>query len=165
MNGLMIGVVAFLLLMTVAGMYNGLIRSIFGMVALVLSAVVSFVLTKILSGTIVKDRLAEVICFIIVFLMVYIACIVVMISLNLLASLPVLSTLNRIGGAVLGAALGLLCVWIFMAVITVLAENGTGTQILEMIKESELLRGLYENNFIDLLLQEHLWNKIDLNKQ
>lgn len=164
MNGLMIGVVAFLLLMTVAGMYNGLIRCIFGMAALILSVVVSFVLTKVLSGTIVKGGFAEAICFIVVFLMVYIACIVVMISLNLLASLPVLSTLNRIGGAVLGAVLGLLCVWIFMAVITVLAENGTGVQILEMIKESELLMGLYENNFIDLLFQEHLWNRIDLKK-
>lgn len=160
MNGLTIGVIAFLVLMTLAGMYNGLIRCIFGMAAFILSAAVSFVGTKLFSAALKKGSMADVIFFIAAFLVIYIAIMVVAISLDLLASLPVISTLNKVGGAILGAALGLLCVWVAMAVIAVLAHNGSAGQILDMIEESPLLGGLYDNNLIDLFLQENLWSEI-----
>lgn len=157
MNGLTIGVTAFLVLMMLAGMYNGLIRCIFGMAAFILSAAVSFVVTKLFSSALNKGSAADVIFFLVAFIVLYIAIMVVAISLDLLASLPVLSTLNRIGGAVLGTVLGLLCVWIAMAVVAVLADNGTAVQLLDMIQESPLLEGLYDNNFIEIILHEHLW--------
>lgn len=157
MNGLTIGVIAFLVLMILAGMHNGLIRCVFGIVAFVASAIVSFVVTGVFDNVFDKGRAAAGICFLVVFLMAYVAMLVVAVSLNLIASLPVLSTLNRLGGAILGAVLGLLCVWIFMAVVGALATNGQATALYDMMMESEGLRMLYDNNIIDMLLQEHVW--------
>ena len=162
MNELEIGVIVFLVLMTVAGIFIGLIRCVFGMAAFVLSAAVSFVVTRLFSIAVNKGSAADAVCFIVVFAVAYIAMLVVLLSLNLLANHPVLSTLNKVGGAVLGGVLGLMCVWIFMAVLTVLVQNGTGVELMKMIESSALLTGLYENNIIDILFQEHLWNKIEL---
>ncbi|MGN0166146.1 MAG: CvpA family protein [Lachnospiraceae bacterium] len=162
MNELEIGIIVFLLLMVLAGMFCGLIRCVFGIAALFLSTISSFLVTKLLGAVAFKTPAAQAICFLVVFLMVYIAAVVVMISLNILAHLPVISTMNRLGGAILGALLGLLCVWIFMAVVTVLANNPTAANLLEMINDSEFLLPLYENNIIDLILQEHLWEGLEI---
>lgn len=164
MNGLTIGVIVFLILMTVAGMFMGFIRCVFSIAAFVLSAAISFIITRFISIALKHGSLQQAICFLLVFVAAYIAVIVVAVSLDILSHLPVISSINRIGGAVLGAALGLLCIWIAMAVLTVLADNGTAEQILHMIEESAFLEGLYENNFIDLFLQENLWSKLDLDK-
>lgn len=164
MNGLTVGVIVFLILMTIAGMLMGFIRCVFSIAAFVLSAAISFIITRFISIALKQGSLQQAVCFLLIFVVAYIAVIVVAISLDILSHLPGLSTLNRIGGAVLGAGLGLLCVWIAMAVLTVLADNGTAEQILHMIEESAFLKALYENNFIDLFLQENLWSKLDLDK-
>lgn len=161
MNGLEIGIAVFLVLMIIAGMATGLIKSVFGMVAFALSAVLSFIVTKLLIPALGGTGTYAAVCFVTVFIIAYIALMVVSFSLNILSHLPVISTLNRIGGAVLGAGLGLLCVWIFMAVVTMLATYGHAVQLNNMLEGSEVLRDIYENNLIDMLLQEHLWSKIE----
>ena len=160
MNGLAIGIITFFILMVLAGMHNGLIRCVFGIVAFLASVIISFVITGIFNSVFDRGRAAAGICFLVVFLVAYVAMLVVAVSLNIIASLPVLSAVNRIGGAILGAVLGLLCVWIFMAVIGVLASNGQAMALYDMIQESEGLKILYDNNIIDMLLQEHLWPKL-----
>lgn len=164
MNGLAIGVIIFLILMTLAGMFMGFVRCIFGIAAFAISSVISFFITRLVGIALKQGSMQQAVCFLAVFVIAYIAVIVVAVSLDILSHLPVLSSLNRIGGAVLGAGLGLLCVWIAMAVVSVLADNKAAEQIAGMIEESQFLTGLYENNFIDMLLRDKLWSKIDLKK-
>jgi uncharacterized membrane protein required for colicin V production len=144
---------AFMLLMIMAGLHNGLIRCIVGTVAYILSAAVSLVITLIFSGIVDGGRLSNIICYLIAFVVVYAALIVAGVSLNLLTTLPVLSSVNRIGGALIGGVIGFLMILLFLAAVSIIADTGNAKQLVEMIDNSEILKSLYDNNIVLVQLE------------
>jgi uncharacterized membrane protein required for colicin V production len=60
--------------------------------------------------------------------------------------LPVLGTVNRLLGLLLGAAKALLLIWLFLGVVSVLSYTGTGSFLYEQVEESALLSWLSRNN-------------------
>lgn len=81
--------------------------------------------------------------------------ILVSIFMNLLAgmldgifSLPVLSLLNRAGGAVLGTVQGIFFVWICFLIITLFWDAAWAKEAAVLIQENEITGFLYDNNVL-----------------
>lgn len=75
-------------------------------------------------------------------------------TLDNLAKLPVLNSINKAFGMVLGAAQGLLVVWVAFLVITAFGNTDAGRKLLEMIHESPILDFLYNINiFLKIMLR------------
>lgn len=71
-------------------------------------------------------------------------------------SLPVLSLLNRAGGAVLGAMQGIFVVWICFLIITLFWDAAWAQEATALIKENEITYFLYENNILLHFMSEIL---------
>lgn len=68
--------------------------------------------------------------------------------LDVIFSLPVLSFLNRIGGAVLGMVQGVFFVWVCFLVITLFWDAGWAKEAVALIRENEITGLLYEHNIL-----------------
>ena len=69
--------------------------------------------------------------------------------LDVVARLPVLDRVNRMGGLAVGLLQGLVVVWILFFVIDLLWAGSAGAQIMGSIHENAFLEFLYENNPIE----------------
>ena len=99
---------------------------VYAFVSRVLAVAVTFVILRILLGTL-------------------------SISLNILVKVPGLSLLNRLLGASLGFLQQLLILWLFFLVVAVVAHTGWGGTLSLAIRESVWMGYLYENNLLLLL--------------
>ncbi len=88
--------------------------------------------------------------FIITLLIVIIVLFILGKTLDLLAKLPLLKQVNAWLGILVGAAEGLLLVWIFFTVVTMFAATPFGQNMLGMITENGFLQFLYDKNVIAL---------------
>lgn len=74
-------------------------------------------------------------------------------TLDVIANLPIIHGVNQMLGLVLGAGQALVIVWIAFLVITVFASTAIGKQLMEMIEKNVLLNQLYNGNVFLKLLQ------------
>lgn len=103
-------------------------------------------------GEYVVRYLAKMISDIIAFLLVLFVTTIVVRSivhaLGWINKIPVLGGLNRIAGGVLGMGTGLIILWVFFIVITLLYDTSIAKQCFQDIYNSQLLAFLYENNVL-----------------
>ncbi len=83
------------------------------------------------------------------FFITLIVMIVLVRVLDLIAKLPVLDSINHIGGLAIGLLQGLIVVWILFLVIVLCQGNDWGRQMMQTIQENGFLRLLYDNNVIE----------------
>lgn len=100
-------------------------------------------------ANLILNILSFVITFILVMSFIWLA----VMTLNIIASLPVLSGINRILGLVLGFLQGLIIVWISFLIITIFSNTDAGRQLMTMIAESPVLSSLYDANLLLDFLQ------------
>lgn len=74
-------------------------------------------------------------------------------SLGVAAKLPVLNGINKVAGLILGFAEGILWIWVFFFVITLLSATEWGGRLLLMVADSELLSWLYRENLLFVFLK------------
>lgn len=67
-------------------------------------------------------------------------------ALNVLSRLPVLKGVNRMAGALVGAAKGVLFVWVALLLVTVFCSTQAGGSLLAMVRKDYFLNLLYEND-------------------
>lgn len=91
--------------------------------------------------------------FLITFLLAIIIVKALMAAVDIIGEVPVLGTLNRIAGGVLGIVGALLFVWLVFLVITVMYSTAFGKACFDMIESSQILTYLYNKN---ILLQKLL---------
>lgn len=60
--------------------------------------------------------------------------------------IPIVKSINKAGGAIFGAGQGILIVWIFMGIVTLLSTFSWAYQVIQMIDESPLLTWLYKKD-------------------
>lgn len=86
--------------------------------------------------------------YIVVFFIVFSVLKVIAHALNLVSKLPVINTLNKIGGLGIGLLEGVLVVWILFVAITIFCSDSMGNLVYEKIDSSKWLKYLYNNNII-----------------
>lgn len=69
-------------------------------------------------------------------------------------SFPILSMMNRIGGAVLGAAKGICVVWIFFLIISIFWNTVWAQNCYQLIRENPIISYLYDENIFLYFLKE-----------
>lgn len=75
-------------------------------------------------------------------------------TLDVIASLPVLRGINQVLGLALGFFQGLIIVWIAFLIITIFSSSDIGKQLMKMISESPVLSRLYDTNLLLDFLQD-----------
>lgn len=74
-------------------------------------------------------------------------------TLDIVAKLPVLRVGNRLLGVVMGAVQGLFVVWILFLLITVFGSTDAGSRIMTLIGQDGILSFLYDTNiFLRILM-------------
>lgn len=100
------------------------------------------------AGALVGDIAGKVLCFIIVFIAVRIAVRILMAVARGLKRIRVIDWLDSLGGAVLGAAEGIIYIWIFMFIVSAFPGYGFTGFVLEQISGDALLTWVYNSNLI-----------------
>lgn len=86
--------------------------------------------------------------YIIMFLIVFVGLQILVFWLDLIAKLPILSGINQIAGAILGAVEALIFIWIICLVCTALSRTGAGEAAMEQIAASSWLSWIYDHNIL-----------------
>ena len=72
--------------------------------------------------------------------------------LDVVSKLPVLNEINRVGGALVGIAAGLIGIWIFFIRITSTSSTKFAVEVSEQITDNKFLTFIYEKNPIQYFL-------------
>lgn len=94
------------------------------------------------------DIIINALAFIVTFTIITILLWVICFALNIISKLPILNQINKLAGLFAGLLQGLVIVWLFFVVITVLGGTTFGQDALKMIGEDEILSFIYNNNFL-----------------
>lgn len=97
-------------------------------------------------GNYLSNMIYNLIAFVILFIIAFIIIRVLMSWLNLFARLPIISGINQIAGAIMGALEGLAVIWLLSLVITIFSTTEWGRIIIAQIEISPWLSFLYRNN-------------------
>lgn len=97
-------------------------------------------------GEFLSKLIIHIVAFLCTFLLVTIVLRAIIFALDIVSELPVLGFFNRLAGGVVGAAGGLIIIWLFFVVITLLYVTAFGREIYQVIQENAILNMLYENN-------------------
>lgn len=84
--------------------------------------------------------------FVLAFVIINLALYLLALVLNTVMKLPVLHSVNRLGGLLAGLAEGLLAVWMFFLVITLFCSTEFGKECMQKIGEGKALSFLYNVN-------------------
>ena len=90
--------------------------------------------------------------FVLVFVGVSIIMKIIIRCLNLLSRLPVIHTMNKMGGMLAGLLKGLIILWLVCIIITIMSGTETGIYLYSQINESPFLKYIYDNNMIMALI-------------
>lgn len=90
--------------------------------------------------------------FVITFGLVTLALTLIFKGLDLASKLPVINSMNKLGGIALGALEGLLIVWIAIGIVSLISVTPFGAKVVEQIQANKFLKVLYENNIVSTIL-------------
>lgn len=99
-------------------------------------------------GAYIAKVIADILAFLITFIVVYIVIRFVIGMLKIVDKIPLVGGANRTVGAVLGAVIGILIIWVLFIIITLLYNTQFGASCLANISENEILTWLYNNNIL-----------------
>lgn len=86
--------------------------------------------------------------FIAIFLIVRIICYILQMILNVVFNLPILSTINGMGGTIVGGLSVLIKIWIVLALISFISPLPMFDSIISYIDKTFLVKFLYNNNLL-----------------
>ena len=90
----------------------------------------------------------QAICYIIAFVVVWVALRLSMVLLSMITQLPVIHQIDSLAGAACGFLIALLLIWIGGMAVTAFAATDWGSEAMLLISESELLSFLYNHNIL-----------------
>ncbi len=99
-------------------------------------------------GGMVATLIINIIAFLGVFIIVSILMKVVISLVDLVSKLPVLNQINKLGGLVIGAIIGVIVVWFLGLVISMLSANPSVANVYETLQVSEVAKFFYDNNLL-----------------
>lgn len=103
-------------------------------------------------GSYLAEIIVNMIACVLTFIIVVLVLRVLVNMLDLVAKLPVLNSMNHLGGTIAGALQGIVIVWILFFVITISQTSELGQGLIKDINNNILLKTLYENNGIEYIM-------------
>lgn len=103
-------------------------------------------------GGYLADTIIRIFVFVLLFLIIFILLQVLVVWLDLIAKLPILSGLNKIAGAALGLAEGMIFVWIACLVFTLMSGTEAGLSIMRQVDASPWLSWIYDHNMLSYVV-------------
>ena len=88
------------------------------------------------------------IAFVISFVLTILIVKMILYAVDILTELPVVGSLNRLGGIVIGIVQGILWIWIFFLIITLLCGIEIGGYLMNTIREDPVLVWIYDRNYL-----------------
>lgn len=88
------------------------------------------------------------ICFLISFAIATILMYMILYAVDILTALPVIGTLNRIGGICIGCIQGLIWIWVIFLIITIICDTPAGIYLQGQIRSDPILTWIYNNNML-----------------
>ena len=88
------------------------------------------------------------ICFLISFAIATILMYMILYAVDILTALPVIGTLNRIGGVCIGCIQGLIWIWVIFLIITIICDTPAGIYLQGQIRLDPILTWIYDNNML-----------------
>ena len=135
-----IAALAIFILCVLEGAYRGLVMKIFSLVRFVLILVMTIVLVPIVQSIVAQNNVAkDGIAYIVAFVVAIIVVSVVANVLKIVEKIPVVKTVNRLGGAIVGACMGVILIWVALAIIGAFQNVEWCQQISRAAKESVIL--------------------------
>lgn len=136
------------------GAYQGLLLKVYSLVKVILLLAGTALLTFFILVALPKSFSGrEVTALVAALIITAIVLGVVARALKIVDHIPVVNQLNKLGGAVLGAAIGIVLLWGLMVVFVFCSEISWCEQINRMIMQSTVLRELYlMNPFMKIVL-------------
>lgn len=155
MNWLLI-VAALVLIWRIAeGLHRGMVKEIISFVSLVVLCLTVGLLGTALSKYFEKD-IAGVIAAIVLLLILGIAhrlLGIIFFSAKIISKLPVIKTLDKLLGAVIGALETVVLLWMLFSLIMTLGMGMVGTQIIQYAADSRILRTVFNYNYLQVLIE------------
>ena len=96
----------------------------------------------------IAKQVIYVICFIAIFIIVRILLVVVKILSNIINKLPVLSQIDKLGGAICGFIEGAIVIYAALTIISMAAPTINNQKFSSYIEDSYIAKQIYNNNFI-----------------
>lgn len=96
----------------------------------------------------------NIISIILVFLVVFMIVKLIAGFLDLASKLPIINSINKIAGSILGLAKGVLIIWILCMVITFFYSNPALHPVLLAIQESSIAKIFYNNNWLIFMVTQ-----------
>lgn len=103
-------------------------------------------------GNYLAGLILNMIGFLVLFLVVYVAPRLLAGALDLVARLPIISGMNQLAGALLGGIEGLIYVWLFFLLATLFSKTAWSAQVMAQIRGSVWLSFLYRYNLLFRLI-------------
>lgn len=104
------------------------------------------------AGDFVADQVVHRLAWVLAFTVILILLAVAVHFLDVLAKLPVLRNINRIGGLAVGLLEGLVVVWILFLVIVLCQGTEFGRELMSSVETNAFLKFLNDNNLLEQLI-------------
>lgn len=148
-------VAAVILLLSVwNGWQQGILMKVYHIVRFILRLILSLILLPLILPALPESVTArQGVAFLAAWIIASIVIGMIAKLLHVVEKLPVVSTLNKAGGAVLGLVLGVAVLWILLLLIGAFQDNGWCGQIADMVKKSSWLMKLNDSNPLAQLIK------------
>ena len=159
MNALLVISGIIVLAMMLDGYRIGFIKSVFGLIKLIVGAAIAAA-TAYWVSTFAIPMFKYMIPVVFISVIAVVLGILSLLAhlLNIVDSVPVVKQINRIAGLASGLVCGIVCVWIMFVVICYFSDTSLGGMFYGMIFEDETLVFLYELNPLKTIIDK--WNVI-----
>lgn len=129
------------LLCVLNGLHRGLVMQVFSLVRMILILVLTVVFVPLIMPMIGQENVARNgIAYIAALIVALVAVNLVAHILRIVEHIPVVKTVNRLGGGLLGACIGVVLIWVALAVIGAFQEVSWCQEIALCAKGSDVLR-------------------------
>ncbi|MEY8390994.1 CvpA family protein [Lachnospiraceae bacterium] len=103
-------------------------------------------------GEFAAEQILQRAAWILSFSIIFVAMVILVRVLDLVAKLPVLNSINHIGGLAIGLVQGVIVIWILFLLVALCQGSDWGREMLETIQGNDFLRLFYDNNIIEQFL-------------
>ena len=130
-----------LLLCVLDGIHKGLVLKVFSLIRIVVILVLTVVLVPVILPVMNENNVAgSGIAYVAALVVALVAVQLIAHLLKLVDHIPVVKTVNRLGGAVLGICIGVVLIWVVLAVLGAFQDVSWCREVSACARESEALR-------------------------